>query len=177
MSYNEHHNTEGLKMSKTCKNCGNTFEDHLNICPRCGMQFVADSAQYTTAQPYGDTNQYSQQNGYNQQNYGQQGYPQYQQPNYQQPAYRPYPAANEEMTVGNWLATIILTSLGFIGTILLFVWAFGSNVPTAKKNYCRAMLIMQAIALGLVIIFMIILGIAGASVFDEINNSYGGFYA
>ncbi|HBH95102.1 MAG TPA: hypothetical protein DDX91_05070 [Ruminococcaceae bacterium] len=76
------------------------------------------------------------------------------------------------MTVGNWLATIILTSLGIIGIILLFVWGFSDNVPTAKKNYCRAMLIMQAIALGLVILFVIILIAAGGSVFDSLNSGY-----
>lgn len=156
-------------MSKTCKNCGNIFEDHMNICPRCGMQYVADTSPQYTAAPYDNANQ--AQNQYPQ--YNQQGYPQqnYGQP-YQQPAYRPYNAANEEMTVGNWLATIILTSLGIIGIILLFVWGFSDNVPTAKKNYCRAMLIMQAIALGLVILFVIILIAAGGSVFDSLNSGY-----
>lgn len=158
-------------MSKTCKNCGNTFEDHMNICPRCGMQYVEDTTPQYTAAPYNNANQ--AQNQYAQYNNQQQGYPQqnYGQP-YQQPAYRPYSAANEEMTVGNWLATIILTSLGIIGLILLFVWGFSDNVPKAKKNYCRAMLIMQAIALGLIILFMIILGAVGASLFETIGDSY-----
>ena len=76
------------------------------------------------------------------------------------------------MTVGNWVATIILTSLGIIGLILLFVWGFSYNVPKAKKNYCRAMLIMLAIAVGLIIIFMIILSAAGASILDSISSGY-----
>lgn len=160
-------------MSKTCKNCGNTFEDHMNICPRCGMQYVADPTPQYTAPPYDNTNQpqnqYAQPGTYNQQGYQQQAYGQ---PVYQQPAYRPYSAANEEMTVGNWVATIILTNLSFIGLILLFVWGFSDNVPTAKKNYCRAMLIMQAITLGLIIILMIILSAAGASIFNSINSGY-----
>ncbi len=75
-------------MSKTCKNCGNTFEDHMNICPRCGMQYVEDTTPQYTAAPYNNANQ--AQNQYAQYNNQQQGYPQqnYGQP-YQQPAYRP----------------------------------------------------------------------------------------
>lgn len=144
----------------------------MNICPRCGMQYVEDTAaQYTAPQnptpqsqnpaPYG-------QQGYPQQNYGQQPY--------QQPVYQAYPApapVGEQMTVGNWIATIFLTQcLSVISLILLFVWGFSDNVPLAKKNYCRAMLIFEAIAIGLVILFLILMAAAGASLFEGIGSSY-----
>lgn len=165
-------------MSKTCKNCGNTFEDHMNICPRCGMQYVADTApQYSNSQPNnGAFNPSQNPNPYAQSNYTQPGYGQ----NYQQPAYPAYPAAptNEQMTVGNWVATILLTQcLGIISLVLLFVWGFGDNVPLAKKNYCRAMLIFEAIAVGLVILLIILMAAAGASIFDSLDHYSSSYYA
>ncbi len=62
-----------------------------------------------------------------------------------------------EMTTGQWVGTILLTScLGIISIVLLFVWAF-SDTPQPKKNYCRGMLIVQAIMLGIAIIWMILM--------------------
>ena len=119
-------------MSKTCKNCGNTFEDHMNICPRCGMQYVENM---------GEANQPS---------YGQPAQP------YQQPIMG-QPMQEQPMTLGQWVGTILLTTmLGTVSLILLFVWGFSSNTPTTKKNYCRAMLIIQGISLVLVIILMVL---------------------
>ncbi len=151
-------------MSKTCKNCGNTFEDHMNICPRCGMQYVEDMQM--PQQP-------------NQQ--------QYQQPQYQQPQYTQYPyqqpmagqpVPDQPMTMGQWLGTILLTTmLGTVSLILLFVWAFSSNTPPTKKNYCRAMLIIQAISVVLSIILIAVFFSIMASnpEFTEAFNS--SFYA
>lgn len=163
-------------MSKTCKNCGNTFEDHMNICPRCGMQYVEDTApQYSNPQ---NNNMAQNTNPYAQSNYTQPGYGQQ---SYQQPAYQAYPApvpVSEQMTVGNWIATILLTHcLGIISLILLFVWGFSDNVPMAKKNYCRAMLIFEAIAVGLVILLVILMLAAGSSIFDELGHYSSSYYA
>lgn len=127
-------------MSKTCQNCGNSFDDNVSICPRCGMQYV--DVQYS--------NQQYQQAPYQQ--------PQYQQP-YPQQNYGVQPNAPEPpMSVGQWVGTILLTTcLGTISLILLFIWAFSNSTPASKKNYCRAMLIVEAIGLGLLIVFMIII--------------------
>lgn len=84
-----------------------------------------------------------------------------QQPIYPQ-AYGPS-RTEPEMTVGNWVLTIFLSGLGIIGLILLFVWAFSSDTVTAKKNYARAMLIWQAIGVGIMILYLVcIIGCAGA---------------
>ncbi|MBQ8172041.1 MAG: hypothetical protein IJZ95_08640 [Oscillospiraceae bacterium] len=102
----------------------------------------------------------------------------YAQPN---PNMAPYPAqpmpynnitapAAKEMTVGEWVLTIFLSGLGIIGLVLLFVWGFGNDTPIAKKNYARAMLIWQAIAIGLVIIMYVfifaIMGITMAELYS-----------
>ncbi len=60
-----------------------------------------------------------------------------------------------EMNAGQWALTIFLSSLGIIGIILLFVWAFGSDTQSSKRNYARGMLILDAIVYGLSILFLI----------------------
>ena len=155
-------------MSKTCHNCNNVFDDGYNICPRCGMQYIEPE------QPI--PGQFQQPNN------GQYGAPVYGQQPYNQPYGQPvapvYPAAPAEqpMTVGQWVGTILLTTcLGTISLILLLVWAFSNTTPTAKKNYCRGMLIVDAIGIVLGIIFMIIffalMAETGGSFFEELENA------
>lgn len=62
---------------------------------------------------------------------------------------------DDEMTVSAWLMTMVITGLPVIGLIMLFVWGFGSDTPLVKRNYCKAMLIIYAIWL-VVIIFLIV---------------------
>lgn len=165
-------------MSKTCNNCGNIMDDDANICSRCGTQFIAlqGAAPEQAEQPANNSSypqtQYQQQQQYGafQQPYGQ---------GYQQP-YQPYNASAEKpMSVGSWVGTILLTSMfGVISLILLLIWAFSNDVPLAKKNYCRAMLIVELIAVGLVIIlFIIFAGVLGSSnVLDEMLQEIQQFY-
>lgn len=127
---------------KTCQNCGNVFDDNFKFCTRCGTQYIEQPApqpqQPAQQTPPAQYNQYS--NPYSQP---------YRQPTYTAPADPP-------MTLGQWVGTILLTQcLGIISIILLFVWGFSNDVPLSKKNYCRAMLIFEAIALGVVILIMI----------------------
>lgn len=56
------------------------------------------------------------------------------------------------MSLGDWLITIIIQAIPCVGIIMLFVWAFG-NGNTSRKNYCRAALILTAVALVLGAIF------------------------
>ena len=83
------------------------------------------------------------------------------------------PPEEKKMGVGAWFGTILLTNLlGIISLVLLFVWAFGTDVPTAKKNYCRAMLILVLIETVLVIGLMIlaIYVITSNGLWDQIFN-------
>lgn len=57
------------------------------------------------------------------------------------------------VSVGNWIITLILTSIPLVGFIMLLVWAFGNNTPVSKSNYAKATLIMMVIGLILVFLF------------------------
>lgn len=56
-------------------------------------------------------------------------------------------------SVGEWIITLIITALPFIGIIMLFVWAFGSELGTSKSNWAKAALIVYAAIIILGIVF------------------------
>lgn len=129
-------------------------------------------------------NQYNGQQN-NQPNYNQQGYnQQYSQPNYNQqqfnpqyqaPMYQPQIEDTTPLSVGQWMLTTLVLNLPCVGLIMGFVWGFGDG-NVNRKNYARAFLIWQAIALGLLIIyFVIIVGVVGLSLSD-LSNSYYYYY-
>lgn len=78
--------------------------------------------------------------------------PQQQQP-YYQPAPAPYGTENEPpMTLGDWIITLLLLYIPCVNIIMIFVWAFGSDTNTSKKNFARAVLIFALIGIALSII-------------------------
>ncbi len=126
-----------------------------------------------SAQPQQNT--YSQQNSFSQQNpYSQQAsaptaytQPQYTQQGFsntgysQVPPAQPYGFAPEaEVSVGEWVLTIILAILPCVGQILLLVWAFGGETQPTKKNWARAMLIFMLIGIILSVAFTATIGAA-----------------
>ena len=150
------------------------MEDDANICSRCGTQYIA--LQGTNPEQTSDNAGYPQ-TPY-QQSYQQQYQP-YQQPygqGYQQP-YQQYAApAEKPMGVGSWVGTILLTTcLGLISLILLFVWGFSNDVPIAKKNYCRAMLIVYLITVGLSILLLIVFAVvfANSGIWEGFIEEFG----
>lgn len=65
-----------------------------------------------------------------------------------------------EMTLGKWLLTILITCIPCVNIIMLFVWAFGSAGYPARKTWAQAQLIFVAICLVLCIILYAIMGAA-----------------
>jgi uncharacterized membrane protein YdbT with pleckstrin-like domain len=49
------------------------------------------------------------------------------------------------MTFKDWMITILLSAIPFVGFIMLFVWAFGNSVNPNKQNYAKAYLVFIAI--------------------------------
>jgi amino acid transporter len=62
---------------------------------------------------------------------------------------------NEIVTIGEWFITMLLMIIPLVNIILLFVWAFGSNMKISKSNWAKAQLIWMAIGFILSIIFVI----------------------
>ena len=78
----------------------------------------------------------------------------------------------EEISVGDWMITILISAIPLVGLIMLFVWAFGGGAPASKKNWAIATLIWYAIGIVLVIIFIIIFGTILASLFSSSMHTY-----
>ena len=75
-----------------------------------------------------------------------------------------------DVTIGEWMITLLITALPLIGLIMLFVWAFGEGANQSKKNWATAMLIWYAIGIVLVILFFIIFGAIFASMFSGMGS-------
>lgn len=64
---------------------------------------------------------------------------------------------DEHMTVGKWIGTFLLMLIPIVNIVLMFVWAFGSNVNRSKKTYFQAQLIMCGIILALYLVVVILI--------------------
>lgn len=60
---------------------------------------------------------------------------------------------DEVVSVGNWILTFIVLAIPIFNIIMYFIWAFSSNTNKNKRNFCRASLIMAAIAFVLRLLF------------------------
>ena len=74
---------------------------------------------------------------------------------------------DNEMTLGQWVLTLILTCIPCVNIIMLFVWAFGNGEYVARKRWAQAQLIIFAVILVLYLLMILvfgasIVGLAGA---------------
>ena len=134
-------------MERVCEKCGSLVSGEVKFCPNCGepLKGAVDLGKEEQT-PTVQTNYTEQQSyGYSVPQYGQ----------------NIAPSSNPQgktMTVGQWVGTIILcTWFGLISFILNIVWAFGSNTPEPKRSFCRAVFIMEIIAMALSTILAIII--------------------
>lgn len=56
-----------------------------------------------------------------------------------------------DMSVGEWLITMLIMIIPIANIVMLFVWGFGG--PDPRRNYARAYLIWIAISIVLITIF------------------------
>lgn len=61
-----------------------------------------------------------------------------------------------EISIGDWVVTLLVAAIPLVGIIMMFVWAFGGNAHPSKANWAKAMLIWAAIIIGLTILFTIL---------------------
>ena len=71
------------------------------------------------------------------------------------------------LSVGDWILTIIVLSIPFVGLIFLLYWALSSTSNVNRKNYCIALLILAAVFIALVLVLMFV-GVF-ASLIAQIN--------
>jgi len=114
----------------------------------------------------GNNNQY----GYDSNQQSNQNQPYYQQQYQQTPAPQQQapPAQWPPMRVGEWIVAMLLMCIPIANIILMFMWAFGSNVNPSKKSYFQATLIIAAISFLFSILISILFAAALASVFSDL---------
>ena len=71
---------------------------------------------------------------------------------------------DEPISIGEWLITVIVSAIPFIGIVMLFVWAFGKKTNPNKSNWAKAMLIVLAIMM----IVMLIISTTMPSMMESI---------
>jgi len=63
-----------------------------------------------------------------------------------------YGRSDREITVGEWLITLIISSIPLLGIISLLMWAFSRSTPTCKANWAKAWLVLQVIGYAVAIL-------------------------
>ncbi|MEL4105390.1 hypothetical protein AAFA46_00930 [Oscillospiraceae bacterium WX1] len=145
---------------KKCTQCGQTLNDDLKFCFKCGganFEPVAEAAPQPAQQAY----QQPSQQPYYQQPAQQQAY--YQQPAYQQPVYN----NSEPATIGDYLLFALFMIIPIFNLVYMIMVAVGA--PKYKKsmtNYARAMLIILGIAIILNIIIFGVIGVSFANMYS-----------
>lgn len=66
--------------------------------------------------------------------------------------YHPLPNRSE-VTLGNWIITLIVTMIPLLNIIMLFVWSFNRRTNIVKSRWAQATLILLAVWIVLGMIF------------------------
>lgn len=151
-------------MSRRCTKCGSFLTDTDRFCPGCGENAPQEvESQYVYTSTPQQTSNYAPPVQSSPAPYIPSNAPQY----------NPYQNQNEEMSLGKWILTIVVTGIPFffIGIIFLFIWAF-TDGPKARKNYCRAMLIVIGASIVLVILLYSVIFAAIGIGFSEFMKEY-----
>ncbi len=59
-----------------------------------------------------------------------------------------------EVTVKEWIITMLILMIPLVNIVMVFVWAFGGGTNLSKANYFKAMLIIWAV--GIVLWFLVV---------------------
>ena len=62
---------------------------------------------------------------------------------------------DREISIGNWVATLIIANIPVVNLIMFFVWAYGNNTEKSKSNFAKAALILSLIGTLLYSIFIV----------------------
>ncbi len=62
-------------------------------------------------------------------------------------------AGDGDVSLGDWMITMLLAAIPVVGFIMVLVWAFSGGTNTSKQNWARAALIWGVIAIVLAVVF------------------------
>ncbi|MBE6901597.1 MAG: hypothetical protein E7478_03915 [Ruminococcaceae bacterium] len=157
-------------MERFCDTCGSLINSVAQKCPFCGTQqdlSAVSLAKQNSAEPANDRSLYA--NGVScaagnssvMQNYGASPFPNYGNNGYNAVNMPVQQQSSNQMTMGQWVGTILLTScLGVISLILLLIWGFGVDAVEPRKSYCRAVFVIQLVGtIVFTILFTLLMGI------------------
>lgn len=157
-------------MERFCDKCGSLINGDVKFCPVCGehMQSAVDLGKPEQLAKPAQLVQSAQlvQPNYNDQPNSGYGAPQYAR------NITPNGVPTETMTMGQWLVTIIVsTCFGVVSLILNIVWGVSSATPEPKRSFCRAMIVINIIAMVLSnLAVLIMFGIFGDEVINFLEN-------
>jgi len=75
---------------------------------------------------------------------------------------------SQSLSIGHWMLVLFLTFIPLLNVIMLLVWAFGSETPTVKANWAKAMLLWMVIGIALYAILFLIFGAALISGYGDL---------
>ena len=71
-----------------------------------------------------------------------------------------------------WIWSYLVMCIPCVGLVMMFVWAFGSSAKKSKSNLCKAMLIISAVT---IVIMLILYGSVFAAMIASMkSDSYAG---
>lgn len=76
----------------------------------------------------------------------------------------------DDMTVGKWLLTFLVTSIPLVNIVMLIVWSVSSDGSETRKGWARAQLVWTAIGIAMGILLLILFAAMFAPMFDEIGR-------
>ncbi len=74
------------------------------------------------------------------------------------------PSTSQTVSVTDWIVVFVLQMIPFVGLVMLFVWAFGSNAAPSKANFAKAALILILISMILAAVFVALFGSTATTV-------------
>ncbi len=76
---------------------------------------------------------------------------------------------NEEMSLGQWIGTLVLTFIPCVNIIMLLIWAFGNGSYVARKRWAQAQLIVMVIVFAITFILSAVLGASLTALLGSMN--------
>ena len=68
---------------------------------------------------------------------------------------------DKPLSVGDWILTLIVLAIPFVGLIFLLYWALSSTSNTNRKNFCIAYLLLALIFIAIIVALMFMGFLAG----------------